>query len=1042
MTSPQRQFLHDKLRLYIDLLRRCVVRETADLRNLQICRDAEPRFDPPPDDGAWQDFAPGQPWGGINQWSYFRGELEVPSHWRDGRIELVCRMDLQVMVPYRHEFHPAGPEGLLFVDGRPVGAIDRQHDGVRLDVKPGRACDVRAVFFAAQCPVRLHLAEFAFHWIHSPTEQLAVRLATALDLAESLDESSPLRHALVEAVDRSIGALNLTSVGFHPDNEPDRGAIYESVAAAEALFDESISGIDGATHPPMIDMVGHAHLDLAWLWPIGLTRHKAVRTCSTQLALLQQHDEWRFLHSSPQMYRWLERDAPQLLREIGTQVEAGRWIAEGATWVEMDTNIPSGESLVRQFLYGKRYFREQFGIDSRVLWLPDVFGYSAALPQLMKLAEVDYFVTSKISWNQYNHFPHDSFKWRGIDGTARVSHFIVGMDDLGGWRRTYNTILSPRILRETWQAYRHQHLELSPLISFGYGDGGGGPTREHLQLLDALRALPSGEDSPQPRFEPIEQSLGRIAERADDLPVWDGELYLEYHRGTYTSQAWIKRANRRCEIALHDAEWLACLAAEAGYEINREKLDGAWEDLMLMQFHDILPGSSIGVVYDEAKQTMRTVSDRAAELADAAITTLVEQIDTSSMRRPAVLFNTLSWDRDDPVRFPDGSWRTGMSVPAGGWCVIDLQAAQQSDRPTMLSISADGRQMTSQFWRLRFDEAGRIVELYDQQTQRHVLPAGAFANDWQVFEDRPMNHDAWDIDQYYEGHPLPSPVLESMEVVEQSDVRIAVELHWATGGDPQSPTSRIRQRIAMYADHPRIDFETVIDWHEHHQLLKVAFPADLRATRVAAQIQFGHVIRPTHRNTSWDFAQFEQCAQQFVDLAEHGYGVALLNDCKYGYDAHDNVLRLTCIKSAQSPDQNADQGEHRFNYALLPHTDSFQQAGVIRAAAEFNNPVICREVDVHEGPQPASCAFIECDHAAVVIDTLKPAEDGHGMIVRMYESHGSHARATFTFSSRPGLIQPVNLLEAPLADAEPIEPEEDHVTLEFSPFQVLSLKLS
>ncbi len=1043
----------NKLRHYVSrLIPPYVTRETVAADDLKMLEPAEPRFDVPPDQGRWKAIEPDAPWGAKQQWAYFRGKLTVPSHWKSDQIELRIVHHANYLEPAVDDNTPAGPEGQAFINGRRVGAIDREHKVIRYPFKPGQTYDVRAVFFAARCRCLHTLGTYGLAWVDGPTHKLWNDMRVALEMIDQLDANSLDRARLIDAVDAAIQALDtrdaygLALVPTDARRDAAGEAFYASVAGAQRAFDKIRNQIGEQPGGPRTLAVGHAHIDLGWLWPISQTHHKCVRTFATQVRLLKEYPDWVFHQSSPQAYKWLETDAPELLAEIKRLIKAGRWEADGATWCECDTNVTGGESLVRQLLYGKRYFREQLGIDSRYLWLPDVFGYSAALPQLLKLADCDGFVTSKISWNEFNRFPYDAFRWRGLDGTDIPVQFITtsGTD----FFFTYNSMLNVEELKGNWRVYMQKGQTGRSLLSFGFGDGGGGPTETMLETGKRLADEPTPAGLPKLRYGLVRDMMAEVKQQAPQLPVWDGELYLELHRGTYTTQGWIKRANRKNEIRLHNLEWLNVLAGKVGHKPDKPAVEGLWEDLMLMQFHDILPGSSVGELYDETRKMHDALASKADSMTDQAAAALVENIDTSGAKKPVVLFNTLSWDRSDPVHLPDGTWIDGITVPAGGWTVVDANnpraaataAGEPAGKPE-LTVSQDGRRIKSRFWQIRLDKQGRIAELLDRRAGRQVLPKGQVANLLQVYEDRSARWDAWDIPAYYTDHPLPGPQLESLEVAEQDDAHVTIAMSWKLPQIGKGPQSTIRQRMIVYADTPRVDFVTEVDWHEHHTVLKAAFPVDVRATEATYQVQFGHLRRPTHTNTSWDVARFEVSAHQFADLGEHGYGVALMNDCKYGYHIHENMMRLTCLRSPTAPHAFADQGHHEFTYSLLPHAGSFQDAGVVRAAAELNVPVLAVPARSHEGKLPATWRLVECTSEAVVVDTIKPAEDGKGMVLRLYESHGSHAEATLRFADKPGAVETVNLLEELYADDVALKVADSEASLRLRPFQVVTLRV-
>ncbi len=723
--------------------------------------------------------------------------------------------------------------------------------------------------------------------------------------------------------------------------------------------------------------------------------------------------------------------------EVKKLIKAGRWEAEGATWCECDMNVTGSESLVRQFLYGKKYFAEKLGVDSRYLWLPDVFGYSAALPQLLKLADCDAFITSKISWNEFNRFPYDTFRWRGLDGSEIPVQFITTACDW--WFFTYNSMLNVEELKGNWKHYQQKGVTGKGLLTFGYGDGGGGPTELMLESGKRLADNPTPAGLPKLRYGQVRAMVADVKAKAPALPVWDGELYLELHRGTYTTQGWTKRANRKNEVRLHNLEWLGVLAGKVGHKLDKPVVDGLWEDLLLMQFHDILPGSSVGELYEETSGMHEALAGKADEMTAAASQALAERIDTSAAKKPVVLFNTLSWDRSDPIRMPDGTIIDNVTVPAGGWTVVDA-AAKQTGKSD-IAVADGGRKIKTRFWQIKLDKQGASRSCWTGRRIARCWPRAASATSCGFMRiarrtGTPGISRSTTRSIRWPGRRSRASRLSSRTRRTRLS-RCAYKMPLIGKG----PQSTITQKMIVYASSPRIDFDTQVDWHEHHMALKAEFAVDIRSTEANYQVQWGHLARPTHTNTSWDMARFEVSAHRFADLGEHGYGVALMNDCKYGYHIHENLMRLTLLRSPTAPHAFADQGRHEFVYSLLPHAASFQEAGVVRAAAELNVPVIAVATDGHSGKLPATWRFVEVTSPAAVIETVKPAEDGKGAIVRLYESHGSHAEVTLKFADAPKAVETVNLLEQAYKDDVALKAAGNEVSLRLRPFQIVSLRV-
>jgi alpha-mannosidase len=761
---------------------------------------------------------------------------------------------------------------------------------------------------------------------------------------------------------------------------------------------------------------------------------------------MDEFPEYHFTQSQPQLYDFVRQDHPALFDAIKARVKDGRWEPVGGMWVEADCNLSGAEALARQFLLGRRFFREHFGLgaESPVLWLPDVFGYAWSLPQLLKQAGLEYFFTVKLSWNQTNRMPFHSFWWQGLDGTRVLTHFSPTPEPEGGYGSTYSAELTPGQALGAWRNHQPKDLVRAAgpppmLMAFGYGDGGGGPTREMLENARELAAFPA-----LPRVKPgtAREFFRRLeAEAGPHLPTWSGELSLELHRGTYTTQSRTKRANRQSEFLLHDAEFLAaCAATLAQHPYPADQLNRAWELVCLNQFHDIIPGSSIRPVYAEAEQHYAEVRRAAEAVRAEALDALAGAIgaDLLVVNPTSFTRRDLAFYAGDPALLPadvaaqpveGGAWLDVGAVPPYSLTPL-TPGLGRAVKPAPLSISP--RHLENQFLRVELDEAGDLVRVYDKRHAREVLAPGARANQFQAFEDRPLEWDAWDIDVFYDDRQWLAAPAESVRVVETGPLRAALEIRRRILNSP------FTQRIALAHNSPRLDFDTVIDWRERHVLLKTAFPVDVLAPAATYEIQWGSVQRPTHRNTSWDWARFETCAHKWVDLSEGGYGVSLLNDCKYGHDIHGHVIRLTLLRSPTLPDPEADQGEHRFSYSLLPHAGPWE-VETLRQAYALNDPLI-----VHRAPGAARASdepvapFVQTDPPNVVIETVKRAEAGEGVIVRLYEAMRRRGPVTVTTGFPLKAAWRTNLLEE---DQSPLETDGRDVKLAVRPFEIVTVRL-
>ncbi len=1060
----QIRWTSEKIRQRLILIRPLVYRRRHPLAPFQYRGLDGPHLSPPVpsagDADARTTIRWGSYWGGYNADFVLRGEFQVPAAWEtDAPIAL--HLPIGTAGDFSH------PEALVYIDGRPFAACDRHHQEVILAAshadRDPHTLDLHGWtgWLNGDPDAQLLMRECALVLIDQPTRDLLALARVALGVADGLSDDNPARAHLYHALDRAFKVLDT--------REPWGQGFYDSVPAAHQTLHE---GIMHAGPPLEVDItaVGHAHIDVAWLWTLDQTRRKAGRTFHNVLRLMDQFPAFRFAQSQPQLYDFVRQDYPELFQVIQERVAEGRWEPIGGMWVEADCNLSGGESLARQFLLGRTFFRQHFGVgaESPVLWLPDVFGYAWNLPQLIKEAGLDYFFTIKIGWSQYNRLPYDSFWWQGLDGTRILTHFSPTKDNTSAHASTYNAAATPGQVLATWTNFQQKDWGrpgvIPPLLmSYGYGDGGGGPTREMLENIRELDAFPA---APRTHCRTIKDFFEKLeADVGDSLPTWNGELYLEFHRGTYTTQARSKRANRKAEFLLHDAEFLAALAAtlDSEYPYPQQELRQAWELVCLNQFHDIIPGSSIGPVYTESLQQYARVRELGGKVREGALATVARHtggdlliVNPTSFRRDGLAFWPSPAAPPVSVARLDGSpvatqridggllLRTGELAPYSVTPFLLEAPRQEPQRTPDLpsgtspeSLKATPTSLENDLLRVEFDAAGDIIRIADKQNRREVLPAGATANQFQAFEDRPKTPDAWEVDIYYDDRMWTADPAESIEVVENGPLRVALEVK------RRLLNSEIVQRISLAAGSARLDFDTTVQWHERHIMLKSAFPVDVLSPVATHEIQWGNVERPTHRNTSWDWARFETCAHKWVDLSEGGYGVSLLNDCKYGHDIHSNVMRLTLLRSPTFPDPGADWGEHQFTYSLLPHRGSWDELTVSQAYA-LNDPLIVWSLDQDGGPgrRPTNAghgeSFVRVHCPNVIVETIKQAEDRRGIIVRLYEYQRARGNCTLLAGFPLAAAWRTDLLEN---DQVPLSSTADSVTIGIKPYQIVTLRL-
>ncbi|OXS54674.1 alpha-mannosidase [Cohnella sp. CIP 111063] len=987
----------------------------------------------------------GETWKGRDRYVWLTRSVEIPSEWA-GKTAL-GRFDFGETGGGNNE----GFEALLYWNGAPYQGVDSNHQEVFLPTgsagSTGRL-DIRlwsGLEGGGPPRERAHTIRRAeLCWLDEQTDDLYYTGTAVLDTIRVLENGCSDRIALTKALDRALLAIDWS----YPESE----AFYASVCEARERLHEELSKLD--KHSAVtVTAVGHTHIDVAWLWRLKHTREKSARSFSTVLRLMERFPEYVFLQTQPQLYAYLKQDYPQIYEQIRERIREGRWEIGGGMWLEADCNLTSGESLVRQFLFGTRFMREEFGAESKYLWLPDVFGYSWALPQILRKSGFDTFMTTKISWNQYNRMPHDTFRWRGLDGSEVLTHFITTPDDweeANAFFYTYNGLLTAETVQGAWNAYSDKEINQELLLSYGYGDGGGGVNREMLEMCRRLDKLPGLPHVKPGRADDYFERLQKTVEESDRyVHTWDGELYLEYHRGTYTSQAYNKKMNRKLELLYRETEWLSAVAATVQGDWNgyrQRQLNEGWTILLRNQFHDIIPGSSIAEVYQDSREEYAEAEAIAAKVWEEA----AQSVGGAATERTFVVFNSSSWARRDvleldgsaaasgsawtdaegrPLRaqLAEGTWRIETPViPSLGLahihCAPKSAGAGDGDGER-IPFRLDGRSLQTPYYELAWNEAGQLTRIYDKDHGRDVLASGQRGNVLQVFEDKPLHFDAWDIDIFYREKMKEVSDLVSAELVGTGPLAAAVEFEWRCG------QSVVIQRMTVYADSRRIDFKTRVDWRERQRLLKVAFPVDVRATEATYDIQFGNVKRPTHWNTSWDWARFETVGHQWADLSERGYGVSLLNDCKYGYDIKDNVMRLSLIKSAVHPDPDADIGEHSFVYALYPHEGDWYSAGTVREAWSLNNPLTARK---GSGAKPGGFSLLTLSAPNVMVDAVKKSEDGERLVVRVHEYAGLRSRVEMTGDCRIVSLRECTLMEQPMSGAA----ESESASFEIKPYEI------
>lgn len=1006
-------YIFERINQIIGVINQRITVKEIRLSGFRYCETGYKTSNTPPDDDKFTDMPSDfSVQDGKEHHFWVKTEVNIPKEFIGKSLELAdCSNNTT-------GWSGQNPQIITYMDGRMTASFDHRHHAITIDNTKEHFSLLLYIYLS---PVsKIYSFGYSVREIDEAARELYYDIKVPHDIMRYLDPDTKNYCEIREVLNNAVNLLDFR----------DKGERWHSSAtlAHEYLKTEFYEKMCGNNNV-FCTCIGHTHIDIAWLWTFAQTKEKAQRSFATFIELMKKYPEFKFMSSQPQLYKYVKEEAPELYEKIKEAVKEGRWEPEGAMWVEADCNLSGGESLIRQIIYGKRFFREEFGKDSRVLWLPDVFGYSAALPQILKKCGVDYFVTSKISWNETNKMPYDTFMWQGIDGSEILAYFLTAQDKHRDTKpangTAYNATTEPKMVAGTWARYQQKDINNDVLITYGYGDGGGGPTMEQIEL--ARRMSYGIEGCPTTKHGFVLDFMDRLNEKVKDnkyLPHWVGELYLEYHRGTYTSQAKNKKNNRKSEFLYQNAETASLMAENFfGEKYPEEELRDGWENILLCQFHDVIPGSSIKEVYEDSDRIYENIIPKGEKILDSARENIASNIKTDG---GVLVFNPNSFTSSSSVKLGD-RYIYVKDIPAKGYAVVRPQ-----DKLPLFS-DKEKRILESDFLKVVFDENMNIVSLYDKKAKRETIKNGKTANTLIAFEDYPRAYDAWEITNYYTEKSWNITDVDEVKLLDTEGSRVGfyVRRHF--------DDSIIEQNIYLYSNESRLDFETKIDWKNDHILLKTAFPFSLNTDFATYDIQYGNVRRATHRNTSWDDAKFEVCMHKFMDISEHGYGVSLINNCKYGCDTLGSEVRLTMLKSATYPDPTADKCLHEFSYSIYPHKGDFREAGTIRRAYEFNNPIKASLVpEQKNGNLPERYSYVNIDGENAFIETVKKAEDGNGIIVRICEEFNERTERTLEFGFDISSAYICDMLENEL---EELKIDGRKVTFKLKPFEIVTIKV-
>ena len=992
-------FIEEKIGTTLTVLNRIMNVKRLPIQNIKYCSTGYKTENIPPADAVWQNYEVKTINTKPEEHFWFVFTVEVPD---------LANNEVAYLRVTTNNFgwDAHNPQGTVFVDGTTaLQGFDVNH--LEMPISSGMH-NINLYMYGNRGPTNMRF-ETEIVIKNTEIEKLYYDMYVPLLALGEMDKNSYNYTVTLNALDKACLFLDF------------RNSKLESVLpgvreASRFLKEEYYNKHCSNAADGELALIGHTHIDVAWLWTLEQTAEKAQRSFSTVISLMKQYPDYIFMSSQPQLYEYVKESDPELYEKIKERIKEGRWEAEGAMWLEPDTNIPSGESLIRQIMYGKRFMREEFGIDNKILWLPDVFGYSAALPQIMKKSGVDTFFTTKLCWNETNQFPYDNFVWEGLDGSQV---FAVLTD-------SYSKDLTPKLAMDSMKKHASKKYSNVHPCTVGFADGGGGTTAHMMEIYERLKyGLPGFPKVTMQRvgdtLNKIKEQFFRNSEELRDMPKWVGELYFEMHRGTYTTMAENKLNNRKSEFVYGAAEGLSVIAEKLlGLEYPKKIFDENWRTILKNQFHDIIPGSSIEAVYDDSRKEYEKILSDGNEIYNNALDSIASNISSDG---GYLVYNPSSFERDEVIEC-DGEYFGVKNIPPFGYAVVKPEIQENN-------IKATDKHLENEYLSIDFDDDYHIVSIFDKTLERQVVANGGLANVLEIFEDYPRDFDAWEITEYYKQKKWIADDVSETEIIN-------APLYASVKIKRKYNLSVITQEIRLTANSRRLDFITDIDWHEDHSLLKAAFPLAIRTNTASCDVQFGYVERPAVLNNSWDKAKFEICAHKWVDMSEGDYGISLLNDCKYGYSVSDNVLKISLLKSSTYPNPNADRGKHHFMYSLYPHCGNVGSSDVVKQGYIINKPLKAKKIEKNSnGILPKRFSFVSSDKKNVVIETVKKSEDSKGVIIRLFDAENKRGKVNLNFGLPISKVYMCDMLENTEREIKVVD---NSVELEFSNFEVLTLK--